>query len=374
VVPADHPADAGGVAEVREQLVAVAGMAPDDGELLVVQGTRLAENGVWDGELAHVVQETAERQLAQAPGGEPELVADGDRQLRDAARVLLGRAVLALQAHHEGAHARAEERLLGGDELRCREVADDGVRRLAAPEVERDRDADERDAEQLERVAGPPRPGAGLEQEDGDEREAEPGHADDDEQVRGAAGEREGADGAQGDDEVEADADDEEADGDAAARLRQLRDDARVGEGGDAGHRDGAEERADGDGGRAQAVVAPQRGQGSQGEHRAADRQRRAAREGDDPVGADEHAGRRQAVDDEQQRHRAEGAAGDQRPAVAAAHAGDRQRDAGERRDRRADGHDREVTDAGHRRLTAARERVQGGRGHGGAACDEEQM
>ena len=213
----------------------------------------------------------------------------------------------------------------------------------------------------------------GWSSEDGDEREAEPGHADDDEQVRGAAGQREGADGAQRDDEVEAHADDEEADGDAAARLGQLGTTAGLANAADAGDRDEAEERADGDRRHAQAVRAPQRGERRQGEHRAADGQRGAAREGDDPVGAEEHAGRRQAVDDEQQRHRAERAAGDQRPAVAAPDAGDRQGDAGERRDRRADGHDHEMSDAGDGRL-AARERVQGSGRHGGAACDEEQM
>ena len=83
-----------------------------------------------------------------------------------------------------------EERLLGGDQLGRGEVADDGVRRRRAVQVQRDRHADERDAEQLERVADPPRERAGPEQERRNEREAEPGHADDDHEVRGAARQR----------------------------------------------------------------------------------------------------------------------------------------------------------------------------------------
>ena len=209
----------------------------------------------------------------------------------------------------------------------------------------------------LERVAGPPRPAAVLEHEDGNEREAEPGHADDDEQVGGAARQREGADGAQGDDA-----------GRSRCRRRGSRRRPRLPAWGSLGTIDGSANAAmpatamrprnapTATAGARRLSVPPQRGERREGEHRAADGQRRAAREGDDPVGADEDAGRREAVDDEQQRHRAEGAAGDQRPGVAAPDAGDRERDAGERRDRRADGHDHEMADAGDGRLTPARE------------------
>ncbi len=125
----------------------------------------------------------------------------------------------------------------------------------------------------------------------------------------------------------------------------------------------------------ARRLRAPQRGERREGEHRAADGQRRAAREGDDPVGADEHAGRRQAVDDEQQRHRAEGAAGDSATG---------RRGPGRRRSPRArqanaaiDEPTAMITRCPTPETGAsppARERVQGGGRHGGAACDEEEM
>ena len=70
--------------------------------------------------LADVVQEPADRQPAEARSREPELLADLDRERGDAAGVLLGRAVLLGQAHHERPHAGAEERLLGGHDLEVR--------------------------------------------------------------------------------------------------------------------------------------------------------------------------------------------------------------------------------------------------------------
>ena len=184
------------------------------------------------------------------PRREPELVADGDRELRDAARVLLGRAVLALQAHHERADARAEERLLGGDELAPRR----GRRRPGATGVRaggrarsRRRRARRRGARARGRSTRPScRAGAGA---PGTARTPATTIADDDDQVRGPARQREGTDGAHGDEEVEAQAGGHERHRRVAAGLRQLRDDAGMGERGDAGDRDAGEEDRDRDGG-----------------------------------------------------------------------------------------------------------------------------
>ena len=57
---------------------------------------------------------------------------------------------------HERAHVRAEERLLGRDELCSAQVSDQRARLGAAVEVPGDDAADERDAEHLEAVAEPP--------------------------------------------------------------------------------------------------------------------------------------------------------------------------------------------------------------------------
>ena len=69
------------------------------------------------------MQQRADRQRAQAPGGNAEALAELHGEQRDAARVLLGRSVLLGEANHQRADLRAEQRLLGGDELGCGEVA-----------------------------------------------------------------------------------------------------------------------------------------------------------------------------------------------------------------------------------------------------------
>src|SRR6187549_293700 len=105
-------------AELARELLAVAGMALDDVHLGVGQATRLGEDRVGRRELADVVQQPGEREVAQAARRESEVLTDLHRPLRDAARVLLGRDVLGLQPPHQHAHPRAEERLLLGDQRR----------------------------------------------------------------------------------------------------------------------------------------------------------------------------------------------------------------------------------------------------------------
>ena len=99
-------------AELAQELDPGVGMAGDRGELGGGQRARLLEHGVGDDELPDVVEEAAGRKAPQPPGGKAELLADLDRKERDAAGVLLGRAVLLGERHEQRADMRAEERLL----------------------------------------------------------------------------------------------------------------------------------------------------------------------------------------------------------------------------------------------------------------------
>ena len=69
--------------------------------------------------------------LRRRAGRQAELLADLDGERGDPARVHLGRRVLRLEAHHQRADTRAEERLLGRDDLGGAQVA--GERPRAAP-------------------------------------------------------------------------------------------------------------------------------------------------------------------------------------------------------------------------------------------------
>ena len=125
VVVGDEPADRlGEAAELLQQLAAVARVALDRGELLVGQLAGLVEDLQRDGELADVVQQAADGEVPARGGGELELLADLGGEQGDAAGVLLGRDVAALEPDHQGAHARAEVGLLAGDQLGGGEVAD----------------------------------------------------------------------------------------------------------------------------------------------------------------------------------------------------------------------------------------------------------
>ena len=93
--PADRLVEA---AELVQELAAALGVLLDDVVLVVVERARLLQDRLRDRELADVVQEPADREAAQARGGEAELLADLDRERRDAARVLLRRGVLDARA------------------------------------------------------------------------------------------------------------------------------------------------------------------------------------------------------------------------------------------------------------------------------------
>src|SRR5579872_3566524 len=80
-------------AELVQQLAAALRVQLDDLVLVVVERPRFLENRVRERELADVVQEAADREAAQAGGGEAELLADDHREHRDAPRVFLRRRV-----------------------------------------------------------------------------------------------------------------------------------------------------------------------------------------------------------------------------------------------------------------------------------------
>ena len=100
-------------AQLDQELLSLLRMLLDDLVLVVVERARLLQDGVRNRELAHVVQEAADRQVAEPRPREPESLADLDGERGDAARVLLGRAVLLAEPHHDRPHAGAEERLFG---------------------------------------------------------------------------------------------------------------------------------------------------------------------------------------------------------------------------------------------------------------------
>ena len=131
------------------------------------------------------------------------------------------------QADHQGAHARAEVGLLGGDELRRREVADQGEGGAGAGDVPCRRDRDHGDRGELEPVAEVVAERHRADHELGEQRDAEPGAADGDEQVGRAARQPERARGAVGEQHAEAQAPGEQGVGGVGAGGRDLRDEGR---------------------------------------------------------------------------------------------------------------------------------------------------
>src|SRR5581483_48500 len=85
-------------AELAEQLPAPLGVPPDDAELGVGQGCRLLQDLVRDRELADVVEEPADRQVAEPVRWQAELLADLNGTQRDPSRVFFRRAVLVREA------------------------------------------------------------------------------------------------------------------------------------------------------------------------------------------------------------------------------------------------------------------------------------
>ena len=162
-------------------------MLPHDRELVVRQRTGLLEDLVRHTQLADVMEQAAEREVAQSLGREPELVADLDRSEGDAAGVLFRVRVLLGQGDEQSANVRAQERLLLRDEVGALQVAEQRAGAGgAAPEVERDGEADGRDADDLEAVAEPPAEIGEVEEQSSRERGGEPDESHGHDEVRRA--------------------------------------------------------------------------------------------------------------------------------------------------------------------------------------------
>ena len=131
-------------------------MALDDVELVVRQRARLLQDLVRHRELAHVVEQPADRELAKPHRRQPELLADLDRPQRHAAGVLRRVVVLVREPHEQRPNRRAHERIGRAHQLAGAEVAGQRARLRAAVKVERHRHADQPDADQLPPVAEPP--------------------------------------------------------------------------------------------------------------------------------------------------------------------------------------------------------------------------
>ena len=241
--------------------------------------------------------------------------------------MLLRGGVLLGEAHHQGAHARAEVRLFGDDDLAGAKVARERPRAAAAAQVVRGGRADERDPDDLEQVAEPPAEVHERQHQRAVDRRGEEGEPDDHREISGAARQQERRRRADGDRGEEDEPDGDQRPGRGRTRRGHGRDEARR------EHADQAEARdlEDDDdlerdrlGDRLRRVeVAKTR----ENEDRRAHRQGRPTAQGDQPVRADEHTGRHEPVHGEQRRHDGEGAADNHRAAVADPRSGHRQRD-----------------------------------------------
>ena len=166
-------------------------MLLDDRVLVVVERARLLEDRVGHRELADVVHEPADRERAQATRREPEQLTDLDRAQRDATRVALGVRVLVGEPHRQCADVRAEEDVLGGDEVGAAQVAGERPRLRGAREIDRDGDPDEQDAVELHLVPDPPAELRVVHRQRRDERGREPHEPDDDHEIERALREQE---------------------------------------------------------------------------------------------------------------------------------------------------------------------------------------
>jgi hypothetical protein len=158
------------------------------------------------------------------------------------------------------------------------------------------------------------------------------------------------------------------------AGLRQRRDGARFDQHYDAGDGERREESAEHARNGGDVLRTPHGGQRGEREDRGAGGQRRATRERHDAVGSEQHAGRGQPVDRQQQGHRAERAASDDGAAVARPQAAYHERDARHGGHRRADCHDQEVPLAADRCVAFTHQEMHARGGHDGARGDQQEV
>jgi hypothetical protein len=169
-------------------------MAADRGELVVREPSGLGEDLVGDAQLAHVVEQTAERKLAQPRLGETELLTDRDRERGHPPGVALRRRILLGEALQQRADASPQEGLLVLDEGGRVQIPGQRARGNGMAKVERHRDRDHADAAELEQMGHPEAGVRHPEVEQSVLGADQPHHADGDGEVGLAAGEQESVD------------------------------------------------------------------------------------------------------------------------------------------------------------------------------------
>ena len=250
---------------------------------------------------------------------------------------------------------RAEKLFLRPHELAAGEVASQRPRLGGAAQVERDRDADDRDPDELEAVAEPPAELVVAQEHRRRKRGGQPGDPDEDEQVSVAMREQEGAKRTPGERAVEDEADGEERQRRRAAGLGDGRNELRVGDGEHAETEDSGQEETLDDEENANGRT-PELRDGGKREDRAADRQGGAAGERDDAVVAHQDVRGRDPVQGEECCHHGERGPDQDCAAVVAPRAHDRQDDRGDGRCQRGQADAAEVEHPSERDLVASEE------------------
>ncbi len=306
-------------------------------------------------------------------GGSSELLPHLDRQQRDPPRVALGVLVLLREQPDEAAHLRAEERLLGRDDLGAAQVARERARRRGTEEIGRHGQPDEQDARDLEPVAEPPGEVEIALRQRGNQRAGEPDEPDEDAEIGASPRQQHRVQRPSGEHAVEGEPDGEQGEGGETGRLRHGRHELRQPErrhpeGDDADH----QRRLEPEQGRHRARAARGR-QGGESEDDASHREGGGAGQGDDAVHLDDEAWAREAVDEEQRRHHRERRADEHRAGVPPAPAPIGEGDAGGRREQRREHDGEEVRLAREHHLLPADEVDQGRRKDRNGAAGNQQ-
>jgi hypothetical protein len=296
-------------AKLAKEPAPVLRMALNKRVFLFVQGPWLLQNLVRHGELADVVQEAAGRERSKPSGWETEFLADLHGSKRHAAGVLLCVLIFLSQAKRERADVRAQEALLRRDEHASPKVADERTGLDTAVQVEGNCAADESDPRDLEAMSNPPTELTEVEQEGRDECARQPPETEQDEEVGAAMREQERVQSTQCENPVEAKANDKQDQRGRTGRRRDCGNEtgenqADKAEDGDGRQQDSLEPEK-----RLDALRAAKHGQRREREDGSTNRERRAARERDDAVEAEDDFRRRKPVESEQRGHRREGRA-----------------------------------------------------------------
>jgi hypothetical protein len=160
-------------------------------ELVFVERARLPQDRIGYRELAHVVQQSPDRETAQPCRRETESLAHLDREGSDAASVLLRRRVFLGQSDHQRANASAEVGLLRRHDLDGAQVARKRTRAATTVEVEHGRRTDHCDPDHLEEVPEPPSEVHEGEHESPVQRRPEKHQPEHDREVSHSAGQQE---------------------------------------------------------------------------------------------------------------------------------------------------------------------------------------